>query len=140
MSSGARFGWGRVILGVVASEALPVLALVVVVIVYGFVRHADSPTPEEFAPIAGTWVGPIGGFLATLLFAHWAARRAGERPIAHGGAIGVGTALFDFSLGILLGGGETIQPVFLFSNGGRIIAGFLGGWLGARRGDSATTA
>ena len=74
------------------------LALFAVVLVYSFTRNADSPTPEAFAPMAGNWVGPIGGFLATLFFARWAARRASNLPVAHGVAIGVGTALLDFTL------------------------------------------
>jgi hypothetical protein len=51
---------------------------------------------EEFAPTAGAWIGPIGGFLATLAFAFWAARRAGERPICHGAALGVLSVLVSF--------------------------------------------
>jgi hypothetical protein len=133
MTGGARFSWVRVIVGVIAAEALPVLALVAVVLVYSLMRNADSPTPEEFAPMAGDWVGPIGGFLATFFFARWAARRASARPVAHGLAIGVGTALLDFSLGVLLSGAGAIVPLFFISNAGRIVAGLLGGWLGANR-------
>jgi len=136
MSVFARIRWGRVAVAVIAAEALPILALVVVVFVYGFTdfsKQPDALTPEEFAPVAGTWVGPIGGFVATFLFGLWAARRAGERPIAHGTAVGVGTALLDFSLGMLLGGAGDIHPVFILSNGGRILAGVLGGWLASRR-------
>jgi hypothetical protein len=139
MSSGARFGLVRVIVGIVAAEALPVLALVIVVLMYGLARNAESPTPEEFAPVAGTWVGPIGGFLATLFIARWAARRASKRPIAHGAAIGAGTAMLDFGIGFLSVGGGAIQPLFFISNAGRILAGVLGGWLGARRSDAVMT-
>ncbi len=124
---------------VIAAEALPILVLVAVVGVYNFTSYSKQPEtlkPEEFAPVAGMWVGPIGGFLATFLFGLWAARRAGERPIAHGAAVGVGTALLDFGLGMLGGGGE-MHPVLLISNGGRIIAGVLGGWLASRHGAPA---
>lgn len=133
----SRLSWGRIVLAVVAAEVLPILALVAVVMVYGLARAANSPTPEEFAPIAGNWVGPIGGFLATILLAHWGARRAPSRPLAHGLAIGVGTALLDFALGISLGGGGAIGPLFLVSNGGRVATGLLGGWL-VLRGKSPT--
>jgi hypothetical protein len=139
MSTGTRLSWGRIVLAVVAAEALPILALVAVVMVYGMARDVNSPTPEEFAPIAGKWVGPIGGFLATLVLSRWGARRAASRPLAHGLAIGVGTALLDLVLGIALGGGAAIGPLFLVSNGGRVTAGLLGGWLVARRGNSAGT-
>lgn len=125
--------WTRITLAVVAAEALPVLLLVLVVVVYGLARREGSRPPEEFAPAAGNWVGPIGGFVATLLMARWAARGATGRPLAHGAAVGVGTALLDVALALLLGGGGAIQPLILLSNAGRILAGVLGGWLAGRR-------
>ena len=133
MAGRSRLNWLRIVPAVIAAEALPILLLVLVVVVYGFVRAAGSTSPEDFAPVAGNWVGPIGGFLATLLIAWWVARRASERQVAHGVAVGVGTALLDLGLGNLLGGGEAIEPLFYLSNGGRILAGVLGGWLAARR-------
>lgn len=132
MTGGKRLNWVRIVLAVVAAEALAILLLVMVVVVYSFTSQTGSLSPEEFAPIAGNWVGPIGGFLATLLCGWWAARRALGRQITHGAAVGVGTALLDLSLGMLLGGGEAIHPILFLSNGGRIIAGVLGGWLAAR--------
>jgi hypothetical protein len=132
MADYTRFNWVRVFVAVVAAEALPVLALVAVVSVYSFIRPADSRSPEEFAPVAGLWVGPIGGFLATLLFAFWAAKHSPQRPIAHGAVVGLGAALLDFGIGMLLGGGGPIHPVLFLSNGGRFLAGVLGGWLGSR--------
>ena len=126
MASGAGFNRIRVVVAVVLAEMLPILLLVVIVFVYGAIRQTESLSPAEFAPLAGMWVGPIGGFLATLLFAWWAARRAPEQKVLHGTAVGVGTALLDLGLGILLGG---VQPVLFLSNGGRILAGLLGGWL-----------
>lgn len=133
MAGGTRFKWTRVLLAIVAAEALPILLLVVVVVVYGLTRQAGSRSPEEFAPIAGRWVGPMGGFVATLWFARWAARHAAGRQMARGAAVGVGTALLDIGLGLLLGGAGAIGPVFVLSNVGRIIAGLLGGWIAARR-------
>ena len=136
MAGRSKLNWLRIVLAVIAAEALPILLLVLVVVVYGFVRQSNSPTPEKFAPMAGNWVGPIGGFIATFLFAWWAARRTPERALAHGVAVGVGAALLDFGVGTLLGGGETIKPLFFLSNGGRILAGLLGGWFAARRGNA----
>jgi hypothetical protein len=132
MADSAQFRWGRIVLAIIAAETLPILLLLLVVVVYSAIRPAGSRSPEEFAPLAGNWVGPIGGFLATLLFAWWAARRAPRRQLVHGAAVGVGTSVLDFSLGILLGGGGAIATVFFLSNAGRIIAGVLGGWLAAR--------
>lgn len=87
--------------------------------VNGMMRAADSPTPEEFAPLAGKWVGPIGGFLATLIMARWCARRTSDRRMVHGLAIGIGTALLDVVLGYSMGGSGAIEPIFVVSNVGR---------------------
>lgn len=132
MADRVRFNWLRVAAAVLAAEALPILALVGVVFIYGLMRRADSPSPEAFAPAAGRWVGPIGGFLATLWFARWAAIRSPGRSMAHGVAVGIGTALLDLGLSQLLGGGGPVEPLLFLSNGGRLLAGVLGGWLGAR--------
>jgi hypothetical protein len=132
MAGGVGFNGIRVVVAVILAELLPILLLVAIVAVYGVIRQTGSLSPEAFAPRAGMWVGPIGGFLATLLFAWWAARRAPEQKFMHGTAVGVGTALLDLGLGILLGGGGAIHPPLFVSNGGRILAGVLGGWLATR--------
>jgi hypothetical protein len=133
MAGRAGFRWIRVVVAVILAETLPILLLVAIVSVYSVIRQKDSLSPQEFAPRAGNWVGPIGGFLATLLLAWWAARRTPEQRVVHGTAVGVGTALLDFGLGILLSGGGAIQPLLFLSNGGRILAGVLGGWLASLR-------
>ena len=115
------------------AEALPILLLVAVVFAYSAIRQPESASPEEFALAGGLWVGPIGGFLATWLFAWWAARHVAERKLAHGMVVGLGTALLDLGLGVLLGGTDALQPIFFISNAGRILAGALGGWLAMRR-------
>lgn len=139
MAGGKRLNWIRIVAAILAAEALPVLALVAVVFVYGFIRKPDSLSPEKFAPIAGNWVGPIGGFLATAAYAYWAAKRAGQLPLIHGMMVGVGTALVDFGIAYALVGKAAIAVLLIVSNGGRLIAGGLGGWLAARqRPDLAT--
>ena len=133
MGGGMRFRKARVLLAVILAEVLPILLLIVFVFVYSAIRQEESFSASEFAPRAGVWVGPIGGFLATLLFAWWTARRAPERKLMYGTTVGVGTALLDLFLGFLLGGMGAIQPLLFLSNGGRIFAGVLGGWLAMHR-------
>jgi hypothetical protein len=133
MAGGVRFNWVRVVVAIFLAEALPILLLVAIVFVYSVIRQPESASPEDFAPRAGLWVGPIGGFLSTFLFAWWAAQRAAEQKFAHGAAVGMGTALLDLSLGFLLSGGDALQPIFFLSNSGRILAGVLGGWLAMQR-------
>jgi hypothetical protein len=133
MAGVAKFNRIRVAVAVILAEMLPILLLVAIVVVYSVIRQPESMSPEKFAPRAGMWVGPIGGFLATLFFAWWAARPASEQWVRYGTTVGVGTAILDLGLGILLGGVGAIQPIFFLSNGGRILAGALGGWLSTRR-------
>jgi hypothetical protein len=133
MSQSSHWNWLRIGLAVFAAELVPILLLVLIVVIYGFARQVDSPTPEEFAPMAGNWVGPIGGFLATLLAARWVGRRAAHAKFVHGIAVGVGTATLDLILAALLSGGIADSPLLIFSNGGRILAGILGGILASRQ-------
>jgi len=127
-SAPTKFRWLRVAIAVFSAEALPVLALVGVVVVYGFMRKENSLTPEEFAPLAGNWVGPIGGFIATFSMAWWTARTAHGLQVKHGLAVGVGTALLDLSLALAMSDGATVSILLAASNTGRIIAGILGGY------------
>jgi carbon monoxide dehydrogenase subunit G len=129
MSTSRRLEWVRVVLAGVGAAVVPILVLVGVLFVYGLTRQADSPSPAVFAPIAGAWVGPIGGFLATLAFAFWAASRSGESPLLRGLVVGVLAVVFDHIIGVLLG--ATFQPLWLLFYGGRVIAGLIGGWFGS---------
>jgi hypothetical protein len=131
MENVPKFRWIRILIAIIIAEALPILMLVAIVAVYGTVTDQSKPdsiTPEEFAPIAGNWVGPIGGFVATMLLSWWAARVTPARALSHGLAVGVGTALLDLSLGLSMGGGSMLALLIL-SNCGRIVAGSLGGFV-----------
>lgn len=123
---------GRIAVAILMAEVVPIVLLVVVVFVYAMFRDAQSPSPEEFAPRAGNWVGPIGGFFATLLFSWWAARST-PNPLAHGMLVGLGTAVLDLALALMMGWDGSLQPLLLLSNGGRVLAGALGGWLASSR-------
>lgn len=128
MPHDTRLNWLRITLAAIGAVVLPILALIVVVFGYGIIREADSLSPEAFAPIAGAWVGLIGGFLCTLIFAYWVAKHSAERPVSHGLTVGVLSAMFDYLVGILLG--ASFQLFFLFCYGTRILAGLIGGMLG----------
>jgi hypothetical protein len=128
MEQNAGFAWTRVLLAAMGAVLAPIVALVGILIVYGMLRQPGWLTPQEFAPVAGAWVGPIGGFLATLLLSFWTARRAGARPIQHGMAVGGLSALLDYVVGIHLLGAP-FQAFYLIFYGGRVVAGLLGGWL-----------
>ena len=126
-----KFRWIRVLVAIVIAELLPILILVTIVAVYGAVSDQTQPdaiTPEEFAPIAGNWVGPIGGFVATMLLSWWAGRVTPARGLSYGIAVGAGTALLDLSLALSMGG-SAMLALLILSNCGRIVAGSLGGFV-----------
>lgn len=115
MANDRPLRWKRILLAIVNAEALSILLLILVVSAYSFTAQAGAVPAEEFAPAAGNWVGPIGGFAATLLFAWWAARGVSARQVTVGFAVGIGTALLDFTLGLVLTAGGPIPPLLFLS-------------------------
>ncbi len=132
MNQGKGLDWIRIGMGSLATILVPILLLVGVVFVYGMVKEESWPAPAAFAPRAGAWVGPLGGFCCAFVFAYWAARGDRGRPLAHGLAVGLLSSLLDFVAGFYLVG-ASLQTLMVISYGGRIIAGILGGWLALDR-------
>jgi hypothetical protein len=120
--------WMRIVVGSLIAELLPIAALIAVVAAFGPGNAADA---RLFAERVGRWVGPISGFVATLAVGYWVARRAPQRPRGHGMAIGVGAMILDVS--ILLASSPPFDWVFVVSNLGRLLAGWLAGSLAASR-------
>ena len=118
---------GRIIIAAVAAEILGILALIVLVMIFG---PSDQALIQEFAENLGLWVGPISGFLLCTLGGYWVASGS-ERPVLNGSSMGLAGAVLDVSVAILIG--ATLAPILLFSNIGRIIGGTLGGILASRR-------
>lgn len=127
MKTGRHIRWIRIVVAAVGAVIVPILVLVGILVVYGMTRRPDSPTPEAFAPMAGEWVGPIGGFLATILLAFWASRWPGDRPLAHGLVVGLLSAALDHVAGVLILGAP-FQTIYLLYYAGRVLAGLIGGW------------
>lgn len=141
MGNQVRFLWTRVIVAIFGAELLPVLLLIGVVVVFASMIDQTQPgtmRPEEFAPLAGNWVGPIGGFVATFLMSYWTARAMPERAMRHGLAVGAGTAMLDLGLGVAMGG-DALPLLFLLSNCGRVLAGALGGAVASRGPSTSNT-
>lgn len=119
--------WGRATVAVMLGEVIPVLVLVVMVATLG----PDDPMEAgEFARRTGTWVGPVVGAFTVLLLTRWAGLGSG-RPVLQGFLIGLAVALID--LGILAASGEEFRWLFILSNGGKVAAGILGGWLAGQK-------
>lgn len=134
-----QFRLTRVLIAIVVAELLPILLLVAIVVVYAIVSDQSQPEsmkPDKFAPIAGNWAGPIGGFIATMCLSWWAARVVPKRAMSHGFAVGAGAAILDLGIAILIGG--VISPLLVISNCGRIVAGVLGGIVASKQHNEAS--
>lgn len=117
----------RLIVAAVVVEFAAILALVLLVAVFG---PKDSAAAQVFAARLGTWVGPIGGALFTFLAAWWLGRRDAAGGLGQGIALGALVALIDIAL--LVAGGAAFQWLFVASNAAKLAAGALGGGLAAR--------
>jgi hypothetical protein len=119
----------RFVLGVIASEAVPILLLVLAMFFVGM-KTGGRPS-QETASAWGAWIGPIGGALATGIIA-WMLARSSLRPIPLGLALGVAVAVLDLGLTLLAAKGEPFRLLFAVSALTRVIGGGLGGVLAAR--------
>jgi hypothetical protein len=119
----------RFVLGVIASEAAPVLLLVLAMLVVG-VKTGGRPSPET-AAAWGAWIGPIGGALATGIIA-WMLARSSIRPMPLGFALGLAVALLDLGLTLLAAQGAPFRLLFAISALSRVVGGGLGGVIAAR--------
>ena len=123
-----RIKWGRAIMATLAAEVLGVLALIVLVAIFGPPGFKEA-TP--FAERLGAYVGPISGFTLCMIGGWWTARAAlPADKVVNGAAMGMIAAALDLALSFALGG--HFMPLLAYSNVGRIISGTLGGWLATR--------
>lgn len=120
----------RFALGVFASEAVPVLLLVVAMLFVGLALGGQPS--QETATAWGSWIGPIGGALSTGIVARMLARRSND-PLQLGIALGMAVALFDLGLTLLLAQGTPFRLLYVVSALGRAVGGSLGGFAAAQR-------
>jgi hypothetical protein len=120
---------GRIVIAAIAAEVLGILALVILVAIFG---PPGFEAAQPFAERLGAWVGPISGFVLCICGGYWVARRAPAQPLANGFAMGVAAAVLDLASAAALG--ASLEPLLLLSNVGRIVGGTIGGGLAAWRG------
>ena len=123
---------GRIVVAAVATEVIAILALVAIVALVGPNENAAA---QQFAERVGFWFGPISGFVLCVVAAAWVSRGLSSGRVYQGVLLGVAAAAIDISLLVL--SAVQFQPVFVFSNIGRVLAGAIGGWLASRRRQSA---
>jgi hypothetical protein len=131
-----RIRWVHIVVAAVVAEVAAVALLILLVAVFG---PSDSEeAAEHYAEQLGRWVGPLGGAALCFLGGYWVARSARTRRPMHGLLVGVAAALIDIAM--LLAFRVSFQWLFVASNVGRVLAGWLGGWAATLRGESAPLA
>lgn len=120
---------GRIVIAALVTEAVAILALVAIVALFG--PH-EKAAAQQFAERVGFWFGPASGVVLCIAAAFWVTRGLASGHVYQGVLLGVAAAVIDITLLVL--GGAQFQPVFVFSNIGRVLAGAFGGWLASRTG------
>jgi ABC-type uncharacterized transport system permease subunit len=121
--------WWRFVLGVIGSEAVPILLLVLAMFFVG--TKLGARPSQATAEAWGAWIGPIGGALATAVIA-WLLARSSTRPVQLGIALGVAVGLFDLGLTLLAAKGAPFRILYVVSALARVIGGALGGVMAGR--------
>ena len=125
-TSSVSLRFGRIAIAAIAAEVLGVLALVVLVSIFG--PSGGFVAAQPFAERLGASVGPISGFLLCLL-GGWVARGAAPSYVQNGVGVGFAGAALDIGTAIALG--AQFAPLLVFSNVSRVVGGTIGGWLAA---------
>lgn len=121
-----KLRWGRVVTGAIIAELVPIVLLVALVALFG---PPDQAEAQAYAACLGHWIGPIAGAVMCFTAAWWLTRRSQSFGLQHGLALGVLSALIDVSL--LVASDAPFEWLFAVSNVGRVLAGTLGGVVGA---------
>jgi hypothetical protein len=121
MTEAPSIRWIRVLGMAVLAEALPVVALIGVVELFG---PRDAAAANTFAQETGRWFGPVAGAVAAFACA-WIAGRKTQRPFANAFATGIVVAVIDFSL--LVASPTPFEPLLALSALGRVAAGAAAG-------------
>ncbi len=107
-----------------------ILILIALVATFG---PSEPASAQAFAERLGRWVGPIGGALCSFLAAFYVARPLTSESKTNGVAVGGGLAVLDIVL--LVASHAPFQWLFVVSNLGKILAGYIGGVASLRFGE-----
>ena len=120
--------WKRLITAAIAAEVIPIVILVAIVALVG---PGETSEAQDFANRTGRWFGPIAGGVVTFLFAVWLTRPLVKDHSRYGLLLGLLVAVLDASL--LVVSGASFDGLFVLSGLGRILMGFLGGYIVSKR-------
>jgi hypothetical protein len=120
--------WGRLLAGTAIAEIVPIATLIVLVGVMGPANPAEA---QEFATMLGRWVAPLGGAAMAIAMTLWVTKPLSDGHVLHGALLGTLLAVLDVT--ILVASGQSFDPVFVWSNVGKIAAGVVGGLIGKQR-------
>jgi hypothetical protein len=123
-----KIRWIRLILGAIAAEILAILVLIAVVAIFG---PRDQAQAQAYAEKMGQWVGPLAGVVLSFLGAIWVSRGLTSGHLLHGFLFGLIYALVDVAL--LVAMQAPFMWLFVASDGGKLLAGIVGGLVAARR-------
>ena len=135
-------GWIRPVLYGLLTEVFAFVASMLVITVYAtYLGFKARGAPHQaligrFAAISAPWITAVIGITLAFAFARRVAKKAGPRAVGFGLIVGFSAALFDcvvvLAMRSRLGLHTALIVVFL------VCAGWLGGYLGAQRGQSGS--
>jgi len=114
----------------IGAELLTILSIVLAVTVYRLGSHT-TPDIDHFSSQAGLVIGPAGGALYTFVMALASLRGVSARFVVHGLIVGAGATAFHL-LGVTHAPGG-FQPVYLYADVAKLVAGALAGVIVARK-------
>src|SRR5215210_241666 len=125
--------WLRAVGYGLLAEVSTVITIIIAVTVNKFAFARGAP-PEDYARVAehiGAIVGPVGGALFTLMFAHLLMRRISARFVAHG--LLVALAAIALSIGGSIAGHHAVPAAYIPASVLKLVAGAFAGFLATRR-------
>jgi hypothetical protein len=123
-----KIRWIRMIVGAIAAEVLAILILICIVAIFGPRNQAQA---QAYAEKMGQWVGPLAGVVLSFLGALWVNRGLPSGHLLHGFLFGLIYALVDVAL--LLAMQAPFMWLFVASDGGKLLAGIVGGWVAKQK-------
>jgi len=125
----------RAVLFGIGAELLTILSIVLAVTVYRLGGHTAADI-DHFSAQAGLIIGPAGGAIYTFVMALAALRGVTGRFVTHGVIVAAAAVAFHL-LGVSHAPGG-FQPIYLYADLAKLVAGALAGVIAARKAGGAT--